>query len=58
MIIGVRLGLRQPCDVTIRRLPSVCGLEAVLVATGQPFALIEAESAAAATALEAPGDAA
>jgi DNA modification methylase len=47
------------CDVTIRRLRSVCGLEAVLEATGEPSALIEAESAAAVTALlGAPGDAA
>src|SRR6202051_2123538 len=30
------------CDVTIRRLLAVCGLEAVLEATGQPFAEIEA----------------
>jgi DNA modification methylase len=30
------------CDVTIRRLHAVCGLGAVLDATGQPFAEIEA----------------
>jgi hypothetical protein len=30
------------CDVTIRRLHAVCGLDAVLDATGQPFAEIEA----------------
>jgi hypothetical protein len=31
------------CDVTIRRLRAVCGLEAVLEATGQRFAEVEAE---------------
>jgi hypothetical protein len=36
------------CDVTIRRLRSVCGLEAVLEATGQRFGEVEAERAAAA----------
>ncbi len=36
------------CDVTIRRLHAVCGLDAVLDATGQPFAEIEALRAAAA----------
>ena len=30
------------CDVTIRRLNAVCGLDAVLDATGQPFAEVEA----------------
>ena len=30
------------CDVTIRRLHAVCGLDAVLDATGQPFAEVEA----------------
>ena len=34
--------------VTIRRLRSVCGLEAVLEATGQRFGEVEAERAAAA----------
>jgi hypothetical protein len=32
------------CDVTIRRLRAVCGLDAVLEATGQRF--VEAERAA------------
>jgi DNA modification methylase len=43
------------CDVTIRRLRAVCGLDAVLEATGQRFA--EAERAAAAVPLQgvAPG---
>ena len=36
------------CDVTIRRLHAVCGLDAVLDASGQPFAEIEALRAAAA----------
>ncbi|MEH2565004.1 site-specific DNA-methyltransferase [Bradyrhizobium sp. AZCC 2289] len=36
------------CDVTIRRLRSVCGLEAILEATGQRFGEVEAERAAAA----------
>jgi hypothetical protein len=36
------------CDVTIRRLRAVCGLEAVLEATGQRFEEVEAERAAAA----------
>jgi DNA modification methylase len=36
------------CDVTIRRLRSACGLEAVLEATGQRFGEVEAERAAAA----------
>jgi DNA modification methylase len=35
------------CDVTIRRLHAVCGLGAVLEATGQPFAEVEAERTAA-----------
>ena len=35
------------CDVTIRRLHAVCGLNAVLDATGQPFAEVEAERTAA-----------
>jgi DNA modification methylase len=35
------------CDVTIRRLRVVCGLEAVLKGTGQPFAEVEAERAVA-----------
>jgi len=35
------------CDVTIRRLHAVCGLDPVLDATGQPFAEIEAESSEA-----------
>jgi hypothetical protein len=35
------------CDVTIRRLRSVCGLEAVLEATGRHFGEVEAERAAA-----------
>jgi DNA modification methylase len=35
------------CDVTIRRLGSVCGLDAVLEGTGQPFAEVEAQRAAA-----------
>ena len=35
------------CDVTIRRLRAVCGLDAVLEATGQRFAEVEAERAAA-----------
>jgi hypothetical protein len=39
------------CDVTIRRLYAVCGLDAVLDATGQPFAEIEADRAAATSAL-------
>jgi DNA methylase len=30
------------CDVTIRRLHAVCGLDAVLDATGKPFAEVEA----------------
>lgn len=30
------------CDVTIRRLYAVCGLDAVLDATGKPFTEIEA----------------
>jgi hypothetical protein len=33
------------CDVTIRRVRSVCGLEAVLEATGQRFEEVEAERA-------------
>jgi DNA modification methylase len=36
------------CDVTIRRLRSVCGLEAILEATGRRFGEVEAERAAAA----------
>jgi hypothetical protein len=45
------------CDVTIRRLRAVCGLDAVLEATGQRFAEVEAERAAAAEPLQevAPG---
>ena len=35
------------CDVTIRRLHAVCGLDAVLDATGQRFAEVEAQRAAA-----------
>jgi hypothetical protein len=31
------------CDVAVRRLRAVCGLEAVLEATGQPFAEVAAE---------------
>ena len=34
------------CDVTIRRLLAVCRLDAVLQATGQPYAEVEAERAA------------
>jgi DNA modification methylase len=37
----------QYCDVTIRRLHTVCGLEAVLEDTGQRFAEVEAQRAAA-----------
>jgi hypothetical protein len=33
------------CDVTIRRLRAVCGLDAVLEATGQRYAEVEAERA-------------
>jgi DNA modification methylase len=44
----------QYCDVTIRRLRAVCGLEAVLEATGQRFADVEAERAAAAIAQDTP----
>jgi DNA modification methylase len=36
------------CNVTIRRLRAVCGLDAFLGATGQSFAEVEAERAAAA----------
>lgn len=36
------------CDVTIRRLHTVCGLEAVLEGTGQRFAEVQAERSAAA----------
>ena len=45
------------CDVTIRRLREVCGLDAVLQATGQRFAEVEGERAAAEDALQeaAPG---
>ena len=43
------------CDVTIRRLHAVCGLDAVLDATGRPFAEVEAERAAAAPALVEAG---
>jgi DNA modification methylase len=39
------------CDVTIRRLRAVCGLGAVLRDTGQPFAEVEAERAAAIASL-------
>src|ERR1700738_3008525 len=35
------------CDVTIRRLGSVCGLDVVLEGTGQRFAEVEAQRAAA-----------
>jgi len=35
------------CDVTIRRLRAVCGLEAVLAPTGRRFGEVEAERAAA-----------
>jgi DNA modification methylase len=35
------------CDVTIRRMRAVCGLDAVLEATGQSFEEIAAERAAA-----------
>ena len=35
------------CDVVIRRLRAVCGLDAVLEATGQRYAEVEAERAAA-----------
>ena len=38
------------CDVVIRRLRAVCGLDAVLEATGQRFAEVEAERAAVAEA--------
>jgi len=37
------------CDVTIRRLHAVCGLDAVLEATGQSFAEAEAEERAIAS---------
>jgi DNA modification methylase len=43
------------CDVTIRRLHAVCGLDAVLDATGQPFAEIEAESSEAESRERGPG---
>src|ERR1700704_4477156 len=43
----------QYCDVTIRRLRAVCGLEAVLEATGQRFDEVEAERAEAITHREA-----
>ncbi|MHC2288491.1 DNA methyltransferase [Bradyrhizobium barranii] len=39
------------CDVTIRRLLAVCGLDAVLEASGQNFAEVDAERAPAAPAL-------
>ena len=39
------------CDVTIRRMRAVCGLEAVLEATGQGFEEVAAERAAATEAL-------
>ena len=39
------------CDVTIRRLHAVCGLDAVLEATGQRFGEVEAERADATNAL-------
>jgi tRNA G10 N-methylase Trm11 len=39
------------CDVTIRRLYAVCGLDAVLDATGQPFAEVEALRSVATPAL-------
>ena len=39
------------CDVTIRRLHAVCGLDAILEASGQSFAEVEAERAVAAPAL-------
>jgi DNA modification methylase len=41
------------CDVTIRRLHTVCGLEAVLEGTGQRFAEVESERAATAMPTEA-----
>ena len=41
---GVEIDPRY-CDVTIRRLLAVCGLEAVLEATGQRFAEVECQSA-------------
>jgi DNA modification methylase len=41
----------QYCDVTIRRLRAVCGLDAVLEATGQRFGEVEAERALATNAL-------
>jgi DNA modification methylase len=45
------------CDVTIRRLRAVCGLDAVLKATGQRFAEVGAARAVAAERLQevAPG---
>jgi DNA modification methylase len=46
------------CDVAIRRLRAVCGLEAILEATGQRFGEVEAERGAAAIADGAYGDAA
>jgi DNA modification methylase len=39
------------CDVTIRRLHAVCGLDAVLEATGQSFAEVEAERAVPSTSM-------
>jgi DNA modification methylase len=41
----------QYCDVTIRRLRAVCGMDAVLEATGQRFGEVEAERALATNAL-------
>jgi DNA modification methylase len=46
------------CDVTVRRLRSACGLEAVLEATGRSFDVIEAERGAAAVPHGSSGDAA
>ena len=46
------------CDVAIRRLRAVCGLEAILEATGQRFGEVEAERGAAAMAHGPYGDSA
>ena len=45
------------CDVTIRRLHAVCGLDAVLDATGKPYAEIEALALRAAAAAVDPVEA-
>ena len=45
------------CDVTIHRLHAVCGLDAVLDATGQPFAEIEALALRAAASAVYPVEA-